>query len=362
MTRLALVLPRNMRFSPLTATAVDLCAHDYARASGLEVVVFARPVAAAFDDVALRPVERRVLRLLRRRSDFAAAIAALAPDAILVEQYAPEAAALARAFPRTPVLLRRHGLQKPPSAPWKRLAVRRRLGRLAGIVAVSEAVRGSLAGLCGAQALTVVPNGLDTAAWRPAATRAKTIAFAGRLAPEKGVAEAVEAVAATLAGRPEWSARFLFAEPGVHPALRERVVARAAAAGGGRITLAFDRPHAEVQALFEHAAIVLVPSVWPEPFGRTAIEAMAGGAALLTSATGGLGEIVASRGGAPVAEVVDPGDHAAFATALARLCDDRAGRERLAAAGRHHVAAHYDIHRTAAMIDRIVVDAAASAV
>jgi glycosyltransferase involved in cell wall biosynthesis len=40
--------------------------------------------------------------------------------------------------------------------------------------------------------------------------------------------------------------------------------------------------------------VVLVPSQWPEPFGRVAVEAMANGLPVLASATGGLGEAVGS--------------------------------------------------------------------
>ncbi|MDT8870904.1 glycosyltransferase [Komagataeibacter rhaeticus] len=43
------------------------------------------------------------------------------------------------------------------------------------------------------------------------------------------------------------------------------------------------RPHADVLAAMGRAAIVVVPSRWPEPFGMTALEAMAAGAALVAA-------------------------------------------------------------------------------
>jgi glycosyltransferase involved in cell wall biosynthesis len=52
------------------------------------------------------------------------------------------------------------------------------------------------------------------------------------------------------------------------------------------------QPFDTVQALFSRAAIAVVPSVWEEPLGRVAIEALAGGCALVTSGRGGLAEIV----------------------------------------------------------------------
>ncbi len=76
-------------------------------------------------------------------------------------------------------------------------------------------------------------------------------------------------------------------------------------------------PHADVLAAMARAAIVVVPSRWPEPFGLTALEAMASGAALVCSAprrpAGGGG-----RGGL-YAEPDAPG---ALDAAIARLARD----------------------------------------
>ena len=51
------------------------------------------------------------------------------------------------------------------------------------------------------------------------------------------------------------------------------------------------QPWSFVKAKCEQAAIALVPSKWDEPFGRTALEAHAGGCAVVSSGTGGLAEI-----------------------------------------------------------------------
>ncbi len=50
------------------------------------------------------------------------------------------------------------------------------------------------------------------------------------------------------------------------------------------------RPHAGLSDILRESKIVLVPSQWPEPFGRIAVEAMANGIPVLVSATGGLVE------------------------------------------------------------------------
>lgn len=51
-------------------------------------------------------------------------------------------------------------------------------------------------------------------------------------------------------------------------------------------------PNTAVRAAFARAYAAIVPSIWVEPFGIVAIEAMEGGAPVIASATGGLVDIV----------------------------------------------------------------------
>jgi glycosyltransferase involved in cell wall biosynthesis len=46
----------------------------------------------------------------------------------------------------------------------------------------------------------------------------------------------------------------------------------------------------------QHARLVLVPSLWPEPFGRIAVEAMSNGIPVIASNCGGLSEIIGDAG------------------------------------------------------------------
>ena len=45
-------------------------------------------------------------------------------------------------------------------------------------------------------------------------------------------------------------------------------------------------------AIYAQSDILLFPSIWPEPFGRVLIEAMASGVVVIGTATGGAGEIL----------------------------------------------------------------------
>ncbi len=105
---------------------------------------------------------------------------------------------------------------------------------------------------------------------------------------------------------------------------------QAAAAG---IRLHGHLPHAAVLAAMARAAIVLVPSRWQEPFGMTALEALACGAALIVSPRPGLLEVVGDA-----ALQAEPDDPAALAGAILRLAGDEALRRRLSEQGRARAA------------------------
>ena len=70
---------------------------------------------------------------------------------------------------------------------------------------------------------------------------------------------------------------------------RLRVTERGAPAGVHTV------PEAPLTTLLDGAAALIVPSQWPEPFGRVAFEGMAAGVPTLASATGGLRDIVPSQ-------------------------------------------------------------------
>ncbi|HWF54282.1 MAG TPA: glycosyltransferase, partial [Solirubrobacteraceae bacterium] len=88
---------------------------------------------------------------------------------------------------------------------------------------------------------------------------------------------------------------------------------------------------AELAARFTEAWVHAVPSVWAEPFGMTATEAMMRGTAAVVSATGGLRDTVLDgQTGFQVA----PGDAEALAAALGRLLADRGLAAELGTAAR----------------------------
>jgi len=191
---------------------------------------------------------------------------------------------------------------------------------------------------------------LDISTWHPQVTRRREILFVGRLAPEKGVLEAAQATIAAIISRRDWAARFILADPDVHPAYAKAVYDTLAVIPD-RIEVQQSVPHHVVQAAFEAAAIALVPSKNAEPFGRTAIEAFAGGSALITSGRGGLQEIVGDGiKTALVAPVIKGED---LTELILTLIDDDELRATIAANGLARAKAYFDLREQSAHLDNV---------
>lgn len=81
-----------------------------------------------------------------------------------------------------------------------------------------------------------------------------------------------------------------------------------------------------LDAAFATARVVVVPSLWHEPFGLVALEAMARGIPVIVSDRGGLPEVVTGAGDSGThmigGVVVTAGDPAALAKAIQRFFDD----------------------------------------
>jgi glycosyltransferase involved in cell wall biosynthesis len=101
------------------------------------------------------------------------------------------------------------------------------------------------------------------------------------------------------------------------------------------------------------AQIVVVPSMWPEAFGLTCLEALASGRAVVASSVGGLPDLV--RNG-ETGLLVAPGDSIALAAAVKRLAADEPLRRRLGRAGRT-LAAQYTMDRHAEAVHAAYRDA-----
>jgi len=138
--------------------------------------------------------------------------------------------------------------------------------------------------------------------------------FLGRLSPEKGALEFVEAT--------EGLPRVIVGDG----PLRDRVPESRGAVSS-----------TEVGGFYERAAVVCVPSL-REGYGMAAAEAMASGRPVVASAVGGLVDLVEDG---VTGLLVSPGDVAALRAAVERVLGDAALRARLGAAARERAAERF---------------------
>lgn len=93
--------------------------------------------------------------------------------------------------------------------------------------------------------------------------------------------------------------------------------------------------------------MTVMPSLWPEPFGRVIIESMASGTPVVASYTGGIPEVMT---GALRSQLVEPGNEYELATVLDRILDWRSHDPTLGERSRAHVLNQFSLEK---MVDGI---------
>jgi glycosyltransferase involved in cell wall biosynthesis len=352
------VMPRAMYFGPSRATSIDLCVRDLITHSRYRegTTVFAEETPDAYANFNLEPLPKagRAATFTRARH-VARAIRRAKPHVVIVQQHLPTAAAIARRVPEAKIILFTHSFQKSYAGglsllrTLRRAARHQRYARLSAILHVSQSCNQAFAEGWPSLRLPshVIHNGLDFQAWRPAIERAREVLVVGRCAPEKGILEAAHGLAMVLPRYPNWRARFMLAAPEYHPDYAGSVM-RALSELGRQAVVETQRPFEEIKAANERAAIALVPSHVRESFGRTALEAHAGGAALISSGAGALPEV--SGDAALTLPAVTP---AAIADAAETLIRCEAMRCDLAQHGARRVRDRFDIRRLAHRLDDV---------
>lgn len=205
----------------------------------------------------------------------------------------------------------------------KRWAVRH-----ASNISVSHAVAESLPVDC-----TIVPNPYadDVFVRIDGMERTRELVFVGRLVSDKGVNVLIDALG-VLAKRGQRVGLTVIGDGPELPALRRQVDALGITS---QVHFAGRRTGADLVAALNEHRVLVVPSVWQEPFGVVALEAMACGCVPLVSRSGGLPDAAGAAG-----VVFEPGDSQALAQAIEELLGDAELLNRLRAAGPVHLARH----------------------
>ncbi|MGH7553803.1 MAG: glycosyltransferase, partial [Longimicrobiales bacterium] len=103
-----------------------------------------------------------------------------------------------------------------------------------------------------------------------------------------------------------------------------------------------------LEARLRSAWVQVVPSLWEEPFGLAAAEAMMRGTAVVASARGGPTDLIQDGSSGLL---VPPGDSAGLASALLALLRDASTAERMGRAARRFALDHLSEH---SFVDRVV--------
>jgi glycosyltransferase involved in cell wall biosynthesis len=218
------------------------------------------------------------------------------------------------------------------------------------VIVNSHALRCRLFGTQGDDKVRVIWNGVDLCAaeeGRPLylpgiPTGAPLTAVCGRLHERKGIPVYLAAVARLQRDHPD--AHHLVIGDG-QPEYVRLLRAEAARLGlGGHVHFLGHR--SDVRELLAGVDVV-VSAASLEPFGRTLVEAMAQGVAVVATRSGGPEEIIEDG---KSGYLVDVGDAEALADRMARLLDDRMHARAIGMAGRQRVQSHFSLDVAVARI------------
>jgi glycosyltransferase involved in cell wall biosynthesis len=231
---------------------------------------------------------------------------------------------------------------------WVRiLAFRYRIGHVVP-VAVAEDVRTTIRQLYGYLDAPLIPNGIPTDEYAPDPNRRRrwrerhglepeaiVLTHVGRFAPPKNHALLIEAFAQLRTHTPLYL--LLVGGGELEDAVRQQVVEL-----GLQDRVRFLGVRADVPAILNASDLFVLSSRW-EGNPLSVMEAMAAGLPVVSTAVGGVPELV--REG-ETGLLVPSGDAAALARALQALVDDPARREAMGKAARQHAITHFDIRHT----------------
>jgi glycosyltransferase involved in cell wall biosynthesis len=204
------------------------------------------------------------------------------------------------------------------------------------VVALSHGMKAQVAA-AGIENVEVIYNGVAERPMRPLLSQPPTIAYAGRLVPEKGVDTLLRAIAQVYPQIPDL--RLLIAGRGeAESQLRQLATALGI---GDRVIWLGHLPRQEMERTFESAWVQVVPSQWEEPFGNVSTEAMMRGTAVIASRVGAQPEIVADG---VTGFLVTAGDAADLAGRLMQVLNVSVA-ERMGVAGRQRALGQFSEDR-----------------
>ena len=197
---------------------------------------------------------------------------------------------------------------------------------LHGVIVTNQQMRTQVTGLC--ERIHVIPPGVDVERFALAAEKKRNdcpvLLAPGRMEdPAKGMGMLLDAAARLAEAGRRFELHVTLPEGHGGPSWLKPI---------GKVD------HEEMPKTYQGADICVVPSVWEEPFGIVALEAMASGVPVCASRTGGLQDIVVHE---KTGTLFTPGDANALAATLDKMLDNRDELKTMGMAGRTRVLEHY---------------------
>ncbi len=196
---------------------------------------------------------------------------------------------------------------------------------------------------------TVVRHGVDTLRFQPAGEPGRyALGAFGRIRPNKGSEDFVDALLAVLPARPEWSVVFVGEAESAE--YERRLQGKLEAAGlAGRVQFTGFVSHDELPQCYRSLRVVVCPSR-EEGFGLPCLEAMASGCPVVATRAGAWPEIVQED---VTGKLVDAGDVAGMTAALLAITEDPDRAVRMGRQARDFVEREFAIANEASGIQQV---------
>ncbi|MBI5568279.1 MAG: glycosyltransferase family 4 protein [Chloroflexi bacterium] len=180
-----------------------------------------------------------------------------------------------------------------------------------------------------------------------------TILQAGRVSADKGTHTTIEAIG-RLAQQDVTNVRLIVAGSGPtdYAERLRQIVAQYGIAE--RVTFLGWQPREQMPSIMAQSHVLVLPTENQEPFARVVLEAMANGLTVISTLTGGTGEIVKHG---ETGLTFPAGDSAALAQQIKQLADDPALRIKLAECGQALVLENFSLDRMVENCERLLIEA-----